>query len=102
MVVLALSTYGIVQYFTKKSLWLILLPPLMTALDYFVEPVAMALGFWHWENDVIPLQNYMMWFITSLVIHGLIHLFRPTINAKLVSSFSVFNLFFFWRIIVLT
>jgi putative membrane protein len=41
----------------------------MTALDYFVEPVAMALGFWHWENDVIPLQNYMMWFITSLVIH---------------------------------
>jgi putative membrane protein len=30
----------------------------MTALDYFVEPVAMALGFWHWENDVIPLQNY--------------------------------------------
>jgi putative membrane protein len=42
---LALSTYGIVQYFTKKSLWLILLPPLMTALDYFVEPVAMALGF---------------------------------------------------------
>jgi putative membrane protein len=67
----------------------------MTALDYFVEPVAMALGFWHWENDVIPLQNYMMWFITSLVIHGLIHLFRPTINAKLVSSFSVFNLFFF-------
>jgi putative membrane protein len=46
LVVLALSTYGIVQYFTKKSLWLILLPPLlMTALDYFVEPVAMALGF---------------------------------------------------------
>jgi putative membrane protein len=63
----------------------------MTALDYFVEPVAMALGFWHWENDVIPLQNYDV-FITSLVIHGLIHLFRPTINAKLVSSFSVFNL----------
>jgi putative membrane protein len=87
---LALSTYGIVQYFTKKSLWLILLPPLlMTALDYFVEPVAIALGFWHWENNVIPLQNYMMWFVTSLVIHGLIHLFRPTINAKI--SFVVFS-----------
>jgi putative membrane protein len=94
LIVLALSTYGIVQYFTKKSLWLILLPPLlMTALDYFVEP-GYGIGFWHWENDVIPLQNYMMWFITSLVIHGLIHLFRPTINAKLVSSFSVFNFFF--------
>ncbi|WP_232226373.1 carotenoid biosynthesis protein [Flavobacterium sp. ACAM 123] len=86
---LALSTYGVVQYFTRKALWLIVLPPLlMTALDYLVEPVAMALGFWHWENDVIPFQNYVMWFLTSLIIHGLIYLFRPNINAKI--SFVIF------------
>jgi putative membrane protein len=71
----------------------------MTALDYFVEPVAMALGFWHWD-DVIPLQNYMMWFITSLVIHGLIHLFRPTINAKLVSRFQCSTCFFVLNIVL--
>jgi putative membrane protein len=55
----------------------------MTALDFLVEPVAMELGFWRWENDVIPSQNYVMWFITSILIHGIIYLFRPTINAKI-------------------
>jgi len=43
---LALSTYGVLQYFTKKALWLILIPPiLMTSLDYLVEPVAIKLDF---------------------------------------------------------
>jgi len=85
---LALSTYGLVQYFTKKAIWLILLPPvLMTALDFLVEPVAMKLGFWSWENDIIPLQNYAMWFITSVIIHSIIWVFKPTINAKI--SFTI-------------
>ena len=80
---LALSTYGVVQYFTKKALWLILVPPvLMTSLDFLVEPVAIKLNFWNWENEIIPLQNYLMWFITSIFIHGLIYFFRPKINTK--------------------
>jgi putative membrane protein len=87
---LALTTYGVVQYFTKKAHWLILLPPLlMTTLDFIVEPVAMKLGFWVWENDVIPTQNYIMWFTTSIIIHGIIYLFRPKINAKI--SFIIFT-----------
>jgi putative membrane protein len=86
---LALSTHGIIQYFTKKPLWLILIPPLlMTGLDYIAEPVAMKLGFWSWKNGIIPLQNYMMWFVTSILIHGLIYLFCPKINAKI--SFIIF------------
>ncbi len=81
---LALSIYGVVQYFTKKALWLILLPSLlMTFLDFLIEPVAMKLDFWNWENEIIPLQNYLMWFITSIFIHGLIYFFRPKINTKI-------------------
>jgi putative membrane protein len=80
---LALSIYGVVQYFTKKALWLILLPSLfMTFLDFLIEPVAMKLDFWNWENEIIPIQNYLMWFITSIFIHGLIYFFRPKINTK--------------------
>jgi putative membrane protein len=85
---LALSTYGVVQYFTKKTIWLILLPSIfMTGLDFLVEPIAMKLGFWSWENDIIPLQNYAMWFLTSVIIHSIIWLFRPTIKANI--SFAV-------------
>ena len=88
---LAFSTYGVVQYFTKKAYWLVLLPPiLMTALDFLIEPIAMKLGFWSWEHDVIPLQNYAMWFATSVVIHSLIYFFRPKINSKI--SFIIIGL----------
>jgi len=81
---LALSTHGVVQYFTKNPLFLIVIPALlMTGLDFFIEPVAMTLGFWDWENNIIPFQNYVMWFATSAIIHGIIYLFRPKINPKI-------------------
>jgi putative membrane protein len=81
---LSLSTHGAVKYFTKKPLFLIVIPALlMTGLDYFIEPVAIKLGFWGWENDTIPFQNYVMWFATSAVIHGIIYSFRPKINPKI-------------------
>jgi len=93
---LALSTYGIVQFFTNKGIWLILLPPvLMTFLDLIVEPVAMKLGFWSWKNDIIPLQNYAMWFLTSIIIHSIIYLFKPKINAKISFIIIGISAFFF-------
>lgn len=41
----------------------------MTALDYIIEPVAVALDFWYWKFDVIPVGNYLGWFGVSFVIH---------------------------------
>ena len=37
----------------------------MTALDYLIEPVAIAYDFWHWKTESIPLQNYLAWLVTS-------------------------------------
>jgi len=36
---------------------------LMTILDYIMEPVAMRLDFWNWADGVIPIQNYLSWFL---------------------------------------
>lgn len=41
----------------------------MTALDYIIEPVAVALDFWYWKFDVIPVENYVGWFGVSFVVH---------------------------------
>jgi uncharacterized membrane protein len=38
---------------------------LMTALDVFVEPVAVRLDFWSWVGDIIPARNYVGWFVTA-------------------------------------
>lgn len=39
----------------------------MVGIDLLIEPVAMKLGFWSWEGNLIPLQNYLAWFIISFL-----------------------------------
>lgn len=45
------------------------LPAFLTVLfDFILEPAAVFLNYWQWENSVIPMQNYAAWFIISLII----------------------------------
>lgn len=36
--------------------------------DWILEPVAMKLGFWQWQNDDIPVGNYWGWFFVSAFV----------------------------------
>jgi uncharacterized membrane protein len=38
---------------------------IMVMLDLLIEPVAIYLDFWHWQNEQIPAQNYLGWFLLS-------------------------------------
>lgn len=42
---------------------------LMTAFDVLIEPVAIELQFWSWENVRVPLTNYAGWWIVSLILN---------------------------------
>jgi putative membrane protein len=44
---------------------------LMVLLDFLIEQVAPKFHFWHWQNDVIPIQNYVAWFVISFFFHGM-------------------------------
>ncbi len=46
-----------------------------TFFDVIMEPAAVRLGFWSWQNGTIPLMNYLSWFLVSVVI---LFLFRQT------------------------
>ena len=41
---------------------------LMLLIDFFIEPVAMGYDFWSWKNEMIPMQNYLAWFIISFLM----------------------------------
>lgn len=44
----------------------------MVAIDFFIEPVAIAYDFWTWDTTYVPLQNYLGWWLVSgLVFTGL-------------------------------
>jgi uncharacterized membrane protein len=41
---------------------------LMLILDYFIEPFAMKYGMWSWFNNIVPIQNYIAWFVAGFVL----------------------------------
>lgn len=53
---------------SKKVLRTILGAFILVGLDYLIEPVAIKLNYWSWENNIIPFQNYIGWFFVSLAM----------------------------------
>ena len=41
---------------------------MMVFIDFFIEPVAVRHHFWSWSAGIIPLKNYIAWFITSMIL----------------------------------
>lgn len=74
----------------------------MVLIDIFIEPVAIELGFWAWEQNQIPIQNYIAWFLISFVL--LIFFYRLPFDKKNPISSTVFyaQLMFFISINILS
>jgi putative membrane protein len=67
----------------------------MTLYDFIMEPSASWMGMWYWENGIIPIQNYVAWFISSfLMIRLFLWLSKPERNA-VATSVLVIQLVFF-------
>lgn len=88
-VVLLIASYNfsfkILSYYNIRSVFVevILTAGLLTFLDYFIEPVAVFLDYWKWSSNIIPLQNYLAWFIISALLVVAIKLFRIDLRNRL-------------------
>ncbi|MEO8445958.1 MAG: carotenoid biosynthesis protein [bacterium] len=66
-VLLILGSFNIARIAFKNNLLRCLLTAtLLVMMDLLIEPVAVKLGYWQWESAIIPLQNYIAWFVISL------------------------------------
>ncbi|WP_245681390.1 carotenoid biosynthesis protein [Arcticibacter eurypsychrophilus] len=54
-------------------LFLLIGASLVTLLDYLIEPVAIQFDYWSWDSAVIPMQNYVVWFVFSALLLGLFY-----------------------------
>lgn len=34
--------------------------------DFFMEPVAISLGYWHWREGIVSMRNYLAWFVIGV------------------------------------
>jgi len=65
------STIIAARFFRKKIVIIPVAALLMLLYDIFLEPSAIRYGFWVWEQGTIPIQNYIAWFIGTLVFISL-------------------------------
>lgn len=45
---------------------------LMVVLDFFMEQRASTFDFWHFKNNIVPLQNYITWYVVGFGLQYLI------------------------------
>ncbi|MBN1926550.1 MAG: carotenoid biosynthesis protein [Prolixibacteraceae bacterium] len=92
-------SYGVVQLLRMsmqlRKYIIILGAACMTIFDIMMEPVAMKTGMWSWSYNIIPWQNFIMWFILSAIIIAGFELFSIKTDNKIAGRVFLFQLFFF-------
>ena len=57
--------------FKNKYVSILMGAILMIGLDLLIEPVAPLLGFWIFDLQKVPLQNYLGWFVIGMITQAL-------------------------------
>jgi bisanhydrobacterioruberin hydratase len=55
----------------------------MLLYDIVLEQVASKLDMWHWNNGLIPFQNYLAWFAFAAFFHSLLKILKIRIENRL-------------------
>ncbi len=68
---------------------------LMVAYDILLEPVAMKLDMWDWADGLVPLQNYVAWFVISLIMLSVLHIAKLRYRNSVATAMFFVQLGFF-------
>ena len=95
-IILVVSSFAVSSYFVSNSILKVVLSSfIMVLLDFMIEPVAIRLDFWHWQYGIIPLQNYLMWFLVALLMNWILVFNRFKFNLKLGFGLLISQVLFF-------
>jgi putative membrane protein len=67
----------------------------LVGYDVILEPMAMKLYMWDWENGVIPFQNYAAWFVLSVFFISLFYMLRIEASNKIAAAVFFVQVGFF-------
>lgn len=105
--ILILSTAGVIERFVSSVYLQILFGALlMTITDAIIEPLAPTFRFWMFDGGMPGAMNYIGWFVSSLMFHGIYRWLR--LNGNFIVSvhvlvsqlvfFLYFNLYLWYTI----
>lgn len=79
----------------SKGLWWVYAVLVMLLYDVFLEMAAPKMDLWHWEGEVIPLQNYVVWGLAAVAFLALIRKNRIVTVNVLALPFLLMQVFMF-------
>ncbi len=68
---------------------------LAVLFDWIMEPVAVKLKFWQWDQNDIPVYNYICWFFISLLLLALFQLCKFDKRNKFAVNLLLIQFLFF-------
>jgi len=91
-----LGSILVAQIITKNIFFASLLTASLSVLfDLVLEPVAIKLNYWHWDNNIIPLQNYIAWFLIAFTSSMLFFIFKVEVKSKAAVHYLFIQFAFF-------
>ena len=81
--------------FIKNNFFIALISALLcTTMDYIIEPTAIKFDYWSWKNNIIPISNYVDWFIFSFFFSYIYISMKTPINKIATYLFFIWIIFF--------
>ena len=71
----------------------------MVGYDVVLEHAAPTMNMWSFSNNIVPIQNYVVWFCMALFFHFLIKRFRIQTKNPIVATVFFCQLLFFVAIV---
>jgi putative membrane protein len=89
-------TANIAEFFIHRKVVAIIVASLiMVGYDLVLEPIATYTDMWHWQNNIIPLQNYIAWFVVAVILHSLLKFYGINTRNKIAPLIFFCQLVFF-------
>ncbi|MCK9162942.1 MAG: carotenoid biosynthesis protein [Bacteroidales bacterium] len=74
---------------------------LMLGYDIIMERAAPNMEMWSWANDIIPIQNYIIWIGLALLFHTIRYILRIEINNKMAKPIFLAQIVLFIFVILI-
>ncbi len=79
---------------------MLIVSSLILIYDLVLERIAPVLGMWQWENTTVPMQNYLAWFLITLLFQGLLKVAKVKTNNSLAFIIVLMQVIFFLILLI--
>ncbi|HEX2936641.1 MAG TPA: carotenoid biosynthesis protein [Bacteroidales bacterium] len=93
---LLLSAYGfLTNAVTQRNLRALLASILVLLLNFLIQPVGVKLGYWSWDLGTIPFQNYLSWFVVSLIFTQILAFMKIHARSVIFKTYLIMQFLFY-------